>query len=124
MPIVITIDLSDRAFSALTRFAEVFAEVFKANLKLETSPSPETTIASTASTPAASTAAPTPAQTAQTQTYTLEQLSVAAAPLMDAGKINELYEIIQSFGVRSLQELPPEKYAEYAAKIRALGAKI
>lgn len=65
-----------------------------------------------------------PAPTTAPKPYTLEQLSLAAAPLLDAGKDKELMAVIQSFGVMSLQQLPTEKYGEFAAAIRSLGAQI
>ena len=65
-----------------------------------------------------------PAPTAQPIPYTLEQLSLAAAPLIDAGKGKELTDIVQGFGVVSLQQLPAEKYGEFATAIRGLGAQI
>ena len=65
-----------------------------------------------------------PAPTTAPKPYTLEQLSFAAAPLLDAGKDKELMAVIQSFGVMSLQQLPTEKYGEFAAAIRSLGAQI
>lgn len=65
-----------------------------------------------------------PAPTAAPAPYTLEQLSLAAAPLLDAGKTEELSAIMQSFGVVSLQQLPAERYGEFATAIRSLGAQI
>ena len=43
---------------------------------------------------------------------------------MDAGKVPELTQIIQEFGVDSMMEIPQEKYGELAVKLRALGAKL
>ncbi|MGE4215145.1 MAG: hypothetical protein AB7E42_10290 [Anaerotignaceae bacterium] len=56
--------------------------------------------------------------------YTLEQLALAAAPLMDAGKMEALTSVLQSFGVVSLQELPVDRYGAFATAIRGLGANI
>ena len=67
-------------------------------------------------------AAPVP--TAAAPAYTLEQLSVAAAPLLDAGRVRELQELIRRFGCGSLMELPQERYGEYATALRAMGARI
>ena len=74
--------------------------------------------------PTQSTPVVQPAPTAQPIPYTLEQLALAAAPLIDAGKGKELTDIVQSFGVVSLQQLPSEKYGEFATAIRGLGAQI
>lgn len=64
------------------------------------------------------------APTAQPAAYTLEQLSLAAAPLMDAGKTEALIALLQSFGVQTLQQLPYEKYNDFAVAIRGMGAQI
>lgn len=74
--------------------------------------------------PTQSTPVVQPAPTAQPIPYTLEQLALAAAPLIDAGKGKELTDIVQGFGVVSLQQLPAEKYGEFATSIRGLGAQI
>lgn len=56
--------------------------------------------------------------------YTQAEILVACGPLMDAGKVPELTQIIQEFGVASMMEIPQEKYGELAVKLRALGAKL
>lgn len=78
--------------------------------------------------------APDPAQSQQppaptgvptsTQSYTLEQLAVAATPLMDSGKQAELVQLLQQFGVQSLTHLPKDRYGEFATALRGLGARI
>lgn len=70
--------------------------------------------------------APTPAAVpvAQPQAYTLEQLSVAATPLIDAGRREELLALVHSFGVQALTQLPREQYGAFATALRGLGAKI
>lgn len=60
----------------------------------------------------------------QAPTYTMDQLAVAATQLMDAGKRNELIQLLQSFGVQTLTALPQEQYGAFATKLRELGAKI
>lgn len=64
------------------------------------------------------------APTAPPAVYTLEQLSLAAAPLMDAGKMDALVALMQSFGVQTLQQLPQERYNDFAVAIRGMGAQI
>lgn len=59
-----------------------------------------------------------------TQTYTMDQLAVAATQLMDAGRQNELIGLLQSFGVQALTMLPKEQYGAFATQLRAMGAKI
>ena len=56
--------------------------------------------------------------------YTQAEILAACGPLMDAGKVPELTQIIQEFGVDSMMEIPQEKYGELAVKLRALGAKL
>ncbi|MFB7301705.1 hypothetical protein [Heyndrickxia sporothermodurans] len=57
-------------------------------------------------------------------TYTMEQLAVAATQLMDAGKRDQLLQLLASFGVQALTALPQEQYGAFATKLRELGAKI
>lgn len=56
--------------------------------------------------------------------YTQAEILAACGPLMDAGKVPELTQIIQEFGVTSMMEIPQEKYGELAVKLRAMGAKL
>lgn len=58
------------------------------------------------------------------QTYTLEQLAVAATPLADAGKRQDLVNLLAQFGVGALTQLPKEQYGAFATQLRAMGAKI
>lgn len=74
--------------------------------------------------PAAPVPAPAPAPAVPEKAYNLNELSVAASSLIEQGKMQELMEIIRSYGVISLNVLPAEHYADFAAKIRKLGAKI
>lgn len=57
-------------------------------------------------------------------TYTLEQLGIASAPLMDAGRGQELVAMLATFGVTSLNQLPPERYPDFALNLRAMGASL
>lgn len=56
--------------------------------------------------------------------YTQDQLLRAAAPIMDAGKMAELQQLMASFGVSHMGELPPARYGEFANALRGLGAKL
>lgn len=56
--------------------------------------------------------------------YTQAEILAACGPLMDAGKVPELTQIVQEFGVASMMEIPQEKYGELAVKLRAMGAKL
>lgn len=70
---------------------------------------------------------PAPVQTAPITsqcTYTVEQIQLACAPLMDAGRQTELVGLLAQFGVQSLPQLPPEQYGAFVTALRGLGAKI
>lgn len=64
-----------------------------------------------------------PVQTTE-KTYTVDELAVAAMPLLDSGKGPELQSILSNLGVQSLPELPPEKTGQFAMAIREMGARI
>lgn len=69
---------------------------------------------------------PSPAvpTTAVPQAYSQEQLAVAATGLVDQGKMQVVTGIMQAFGAQSLMQIPPERYAEVALKLREAGANI
>lgn len=56
--------------------------------------------------------------------YTVEQIMAAGATLMDAGKVNELMNLLHSFGVQAVMDLKPEQLGAFATAMRELGAKI
>lgn len=56
--------------------------------------------------------------------YTVEQIMAAGATLMDAGKANDLINLLHSFGVQAVMELKPEQLGAFATAMRDLGAKI
>lgn len=58
------------------------------------------------------------------QSYTMEQLAVAATQIVDAGRRTELVNLLSSFGVQALTALPKDQYGAFATQLRALGAKI
>ncbi len=62
--------------------------------------------------------------TAAPKQYTLPEIQAACAPLMEAGKTDQLSDVMKSMGVNSLMELPEAKYGELAVKLRALGARL
>lgn len=61
---------------------------------------------------------------AQPPKYTTEQIMNAGATLMDAGKVNELMNLLHSFGVQAVMDLKPEQLGAFATAMRELGAKI
>ncbi len=66
---------------------------------------------------------PAPVPTTQ-QTYTMEQLAVAATQLVDAGRREELVGLLGQFGVQALTALPKEQYGAFATALRQMGAKL
>lgn len=80
---------------------------------------PPTAAPVTAAPPAA--AAPLPTTT---PTYTQEQIALAAAQIMDAGRQTELIQLLGSFGVQAVTQLPAEQYGAFATSLRSMGARI
>lgn len=67
----------------------------------------------------------TPAPTAPAAEYTTDQLALACGALVDAGKVNELADLLNNkFGVAALPNLPKEQYNAFAVAIREMGAQI
>lgn len=64
-----------------------------------------------------------PVPTAAPQ-YTLDMIAAAGSALIDAGKMDQLMQLLAKFGVTSLTELAPESYGAVAIELRALGAGI
>lgn len=64
-----------------------------------------------------------PIQT-QVPTYTQQDLALAATQLMDSGKQADVLNLIASFGVQALTQLPQEQFGNFATALRTLGAKI
>lgn len=56
--------------------------------------------------------------------YTVDQIMAAGATLMDAGKVNELMNLLHSFGVQAVMDLKPEQLGAFATAMRDLGARI
>lgn len=61
---------------------------------------------------------------AQPPQYTVDQIMAAGATLMDAGKVNELINLLHSFGVQAVMDLKPEQLGPFATAMRELGAAI
>lgn len=68
--------------------------------------------------------APPQAVPTSTATYTMDQLAVAATQLVDAGRRDDLLQLLASFGAQALMQLPKEQYGAFATKLREMGAKI
>lgn len=86
-------------------------------MQVPTSPVPN------AATAPASPSAPTTAPTA-VPSYTIEQFQTAIAPLLDAGKVGQIQQLVQSFGVATLMDIPKERYGEFANGLRNIGGVI
>lgn len=87
-------------------------------------PAPQTFAPAPQMPAAAPEAAPLAAVPTAAQTYTAEQLAVAATQLMDAGRRAELVSLLASFGVQALTQLPKEHYGAFATQLRAMGARL
>lgn len=123
-----------RAVAPLTMTSHTVADIQTPAVPVESSPlqpAPEPVQSQvTMQPPAAQPVAmqqPAPAAavpTAAPKQYALAEIQAACGPLMDAGKMNELAEVIKSFGVASLMELPADQYGNLVIKLRALGARL
>lgn len=92
-------------------------------------PSPSPTPVTNAPTAGPTSAAPgnTPAPAvpvAGAPTYTLDQISRAGVSLVDAGKMQQLLELLGRYGVQAVTQLKPEQYGAFATELRGLGAQI
>jgi len=56
--------------------------------------------------------------------YTIDQIMKAGATLMDAGRVDDLMNLLHSFGVMAVTDLKPEQLGAFATALRQLGAKI
>lgn len=56
--------------------------------------------------------------------YSMEQIATAGAALVDAGKRDQLLELLARFGVQAVTQLQPAQFGVFAAELRALGAQI
>ncbi|MDL2318094.1 hypothetical protein LJC74_03240 [Eubacteriales bacterium OttesenSCG-928-A19] len=74
-------------------------------------------------TPAAPVAPPAVPVTAA-PAFTREQIMTAGAALIDAGKMNELMTLFNTFGVRAVTQLKQEQLGTFATELRKLGAQI
>ena len=56
--------------------------------------------------------------------YTLEQLSLAARQLADAGRMADVQQLVAQFGAQTMAQLPVDRYGEFATALRGMGARI
>lgn len=71
----------------------------------------------------AASAAAVPLATAPQQ-YTLAELQKAVMPLLDAGRMADLQQVLAKYGAQDLTKVPAEQYGALAADFRALGARL
>lgn len=72
----------------------------------------------------ASTAVPVTPVSTTVREYALDDLASAAMTLMDKGMQPQLQELLRSFGVEAMPQLPKEQYGAFATVLRGLGAQI
>lgn len=63
---------------------------------------------------------PAPAE----KTYTVDELATAGAALIDQGKMPQLLNLLEEFGVQAVTQLNSSVYPAFAAKMKALGADL
>ena len=68
--------------------------------------------------------APAPVPTAPAPTYDLPTLARACSVLVDAGRVNEVQELMAQFGVNRLDALPQAQYGAFATALRSKGVTI
>ncbi len=123
----ITIDAPELANAINNLAAAISGGQAVTNVNVQTAPPTKMQAPSQMPAPQPSAPAPAPAATvplAQPPKYTVAQIMAAGATLMDAGKVNELINLLHSFGVQAVRDLKPEQRGEFATARRGLGAKI
>lgn len=151
IPTTITLTLDDKSIEAINRLISALEKISPSSVA-PVQPIAQVTPAAASTQPVVSTAAPVPtaqapvqqpiAQTpvAQSvvevqqsaaiptshvaQAYTVEQLQMAMAPLVDAGKMEEIRGLLNGFGVPSIMDLQPDQYGALATALRGMGAQI
>lgn len=69
--------------------------------------------------------APTPQPQATAETaITLEALCAAGAKLVESGQMAQVIALLGKYGVQAINQLPAEKYTEFATELRAIGGQI
>jgi len=84
-------------------------------------PQTPTAAASVTAAPPEPPAAPLPTTA---PTYTQEQIALAAAQIMDAGRQADLIALLGQFGVQAVTQLRAEQYGAFATSLRSMGARI
>lgn len=71
--------------------------------------------------PAPVTAPPVPVQE---KPVTMNDLAIAGARLVDAGKMDSVVALLREFGAEAIPQLKAEQYGSFAQRLRELGAAI
>ena len=69
-------------------------------------------------------AAPPVVPVAAAPMYDRDQIMTAGSALIDAGKINELVGLLNTFGVKAVTQLKQDQLGAFATELRKLGAQI
>lgn len=125
----VTFDETPALLNCLVALAESLQRICAVTAEPELLPANPPETGKNVGTPAPAEPAPAaPAQpavpAAPARVYTLPELQAACAPLMDQGKLNELQQVVASFGVTNLLDIPEARYGELATKLRELGARL
>lgn len=107
-----------QAPTAASQPVSVTAPITPSTAPVKPSTAPVTPPAAPVTSPAA------PAVPTASPSYTLDDLARAAMTLMDAGRLNELQQLLTQFGVEALPMLPKDQYGAFATALRGLGAQI
>lgn len=59
----------------------------------------------------------------QAVTYDIQKLAIAAMQLKDAGRLNEIQELIAKYNIASIMQLKPEQFESFAQDLIAKGVK-
>ena len=65
-----------------------------------------------------------PAPVTAAPAYEQDQLARAMATLADAGKMQQIQQLFQQFQIQQMDQLPKERYGEFATALRGLGVRI
>ena len=147
IPTKIMLTLDEQSLEAINRLISALEKVNPTSVA-PVQPIAQVTPAAVSTQPIVSTAAPVPTSQAPVQqpvvqspvteaqqpaaiptshvaqSYTVEQLQMAMAPLVDAGKMEDIRALLNSFGVPSIMDLQPDQYGALATALRGMGAQI
>ncbi|MEG2622192.1 MAG: hypothetical protein RSC06_04750 [Clostridia bacterium] len=56
--------------------------------------------------------------------YKIEEIMRAASVVADKGMRPQVLQLMQTFGIQQLALLPPDRFGEFAAQLRGMGAQI